>query len=148
MTANATPLAAGKGWAVYVYQSTTSPARWDLVGHDQGAAITYTPTITASSGTFTTVSATGSYYAFGRSCRFHAQITVTTVGSAAGTVLCTLPIPNSAVALLNGQGVNDLGASLSVYAGTSATSATIWDYAGAFPGGSGRTLSVGATYTI
>jgi len=46
-TAGATPLAAGSGVAVLVYDDNAS--RWRLVAHDQGAAIAYTPTWTASS---------------------------------------------------------------------------------------------------
>jgi hypothetical protein len=39
-TSSTTPLAAGKGYAIYTYASVA--ARWQLVAHDQGAAITPT----------------------------------------------------------------------------------------------------------
>ena len=52
---------------------------------------TYTPTITASSGTFTTTTATGSYRLFGKSLSFELDIHITTVGSASGTIIATLP---------------------------------------------------------
>lgn len=52
---------------------------------------TFTPTITASSGTFTTVSATGSYVKIGRLVAFNILVSVTTPGTAAGQMRFTLP---------------------------------------------------------
>jgi hypothetical protein len=52
---------------------------------------TYTPTITADAGTFTTVSATGAYRVLGKLLFFEQDITITTVGSASGAVHATLP---------------------------------------------------------
>lgn len=52
---------------------------------------TFTPTVTASSGTFTTVSATGAYTKIGRVVNFSIEITITTVGTASGAVIATLP---------------------------------------------------------
>lgn len=51
----------------------------------------YTPTITAASGTPTTVSATGRYLKIGRLVLFSTQVTVTTVGTAAGNMQVALP---------------------------------------------------------
>jgi hypothetical protein len=55
------------------------------------AAATWTPTVTASSGTFTTVSGSGRYFAFGDAIVWSATITITTVGTAAGYIQFTLP---------------------------------------------------------
>lgn len=51
----------------------------------------YTPTVTAGSGAFTTVSATGHYYVIGKLVFFELAVTITTVGTASGNVFATLP---------------------------------------------------------
>jgi hypothetical protein len=51
----------------------------------------YTPTITALSGTFTTVSAVGAWIRIGKVCVVRQSITITTNGTAAGYVAATLP---------------------------------------------------------
>jgi hypothetical protein len=50
----------------------------------------WTPTITASTGSFTTVSAAGRYAQIGKIVTFSLKITVTNVGSASG---CTYTLP-------------------------------------------------------
>lgn len=52
---------------------------------------TFTPTMTAQSGTFTSASAVGSYFKIGQLVYFRITGTVTTVGSASGQVTFTLP---------------------------------------------------------
>jgi len=50
------------------------------------------PTITTSSGTFTTVSATLSFQWVNGSWAYSLVITITTVGSASGTMFCPIPV--------------------------------------------------------
>ncbi|RTM07399.1 MAG: hypothetical protein EKK31_11590 [Hyphomicrobiales bacterium] len=57
---------------------------------------TWTPTITATSGTFTSTSATGSYTKIGRLVSIRVSITITTVGTASGGVVFTLPFTANA----------------------------------------------------
>lgn len=52
----------------------------------------YTPTVTAGSGTFTTVSATGKYCKIGKTVFWRVHVTITTIGTAAGGVYVTLPV--------------------------------------------------------
>lgn len=52
---------------------------------------TWTPTITATSGTFTTVSATGEYTRIGNQVTVHLKITITNAGTASGQIKYTLP---------------------------------------------------------
>jgi hypothetical protein len=60
---------------------------------DSGTAWTaYTPTITANSGSFTTVSATGTYKTLGKTCWFTTAITITTAGTAGGFMGVSLPV--------------------------------------------------------
>ena len=59
----------------------------------------YTPTITSSSGSFTTVSATGTYKVFGKTCWFTVAITITTVGTAGGYIGVSLPVTQAGATL-------------------------------------------------
>lgn len=52
---------------------------------------TWTPTITAESGTFTTVSASGSYVKIGKLVSCEIDIAITTAGTASGALYFTLP---------------------------------------------------------
>jgi hypothetical protein len=56
----------------------------------------YTPTITAASGTFSSVSATGRYYKLGTLVIFSIDIVITTVGSASVGAIATLPFTAAA----------------------------------------------------
>lgn len=62
---------------------------------DQAAWTAYTPTVTAGSGTATTVSATGRYKQIGKTVIVQASVTVTAVGTAAGSMQITVPIAAS-----------------------------------------------------
>jgi hypothetical protein len=57
---------------------------------------TFTPTITASSGTFTTVSASGTYTKIGRQVTIQLRVTITDAGTAAGAIKYTLPFTSAA----------------------------------------------------
>ena len=52
---------------------------------------TYTPTPTSGAGSFTTVSAAGSYLAIGKLVHFCLTITITNAGTASGAIVCALP---------------------------------------------------------
>ena len=56
-----------------------------------GTWTTYTPTVTAESGTITTSSATGRYIKVGTLCTVTTTVTLTTVGSASGSLIVSLP---------------------------------------------------------
>lgn len=57
-----------------------------------GTYTSFTPTITAGSGTFTTVSASSRYLVIGKMCHWIGRVTITTVGTASGAVVLTLPV--------------------------------------------------------
>lgn len=75
-----TPLAAGVGMAMYVYDDAN--ARWRLVTHDQGAAIAYTPTWT--NGTLGNGSLSASYLLLGRTVQWQLTLTWGSTTSSAG----------------------------------------------------------------
>jgi hypothetical protein len=52
---------------------------------------TYTPTVTASSGTLTTTSVSANYTRIGRQVTVNIQITLTNIGTASGALVATLP---------------------------------------------------------
>lgn len=60
--------------------------------------IATTPTPTSAVGTFTAVSATLRYKNFGRMIAFNGSVTVTTIGTASGSIRVPLPVSNSNVA--------------------------------------------------
>lgn len=70
---------------------TADSAQSSGIKWDNDAFTSYTPTITAGSGTFTTVSATGKYKRVGKLCFVQQVITITTNGTAGTSLLATLP---------------------------------------------------------
>lgn len=59
-----------------------------LSQYDEG---TWTPTVTATSGTLTTVTATGNYTRIGRCVTANFEVTLTNVGTASGALIVSLP---------------------------------------------------------
>jgi hypothetical protein len=85
------------------YTATHSTGALDLSGDLTWgglAGTAYTPTITATTGTFTTVSASGTWKKFGKYVFWRLLITVTTLGSASGRI--TVPVPTGNVAGTSG----------------------------------------------
>lgn len=71
--------------------------RLSLAPIDGAAWTAYTPTITATTGTFTSVNASGVYKVIGKTVFFRVTINIVTIGSAAGRLLLPFPTggPNS-----------------------------------------------------
>lgn len=65
----------------------------------------YTPTITASAGTFTTVSAAGLYYQDGNTVKGEAIVTITNAGTASGAMIITIPTPNGSQSSIIATGI-------------------------------------------
>lgn len=116
------------------------------VSLDNNAWTSYTPTVTANTGTFTSVSATGAYKTIGKTVFFRQNITITTVGTASGSVNATLPTGVSGNCVASGRFSND-GKALSVSLTGSPTGysfSTLYD--GTFPFTNGSVLSVSGVY--
>lgn len=112
----------------------------------EAAWTAYTPTVTAASGTFTTVSATGKYRMTGKTVQFQAAITITTVGTAASLMIVTFPVTAS-------TGVFAFSAKETTVTGTSFAAATlnttqfsVQKYDGTFGIASGYGVIVSGTY--
>jgi len=112
-----------------------------------GPQIAWTPTITASSGTFTTTSVSA-FYQLDPSDPLIVEgriaIAITTNGTAAGEVRATLPFTSSgdAVAAAATGFEGTTGVSVLGIIGTSSNSLRILKYDGTYPGGSGTSLTL------
>jgi hypothetical protein len=114
------------------------------------ASIVYTPVITAGSGTFTTVSASGRYTVFGKYVLIQITVTITTNGTAAGQVTATLPFSSVNVAgvehVLAGRAQAISGKMLQGAIGPNASAVGIVNYDNSYPGASGETLVLSGFY--
>lgn len=113
----------------------------------EGAWTSYTPTITSGSGTFTTTSATGRYRKQGRTVQFEAKIIITTVGTASGIIICTLPIgTTAATAAGSGMEDNNVNCTVSVGIPSGGTTAIIRKYDASSIIGATNEILISATY--
>ena len=117
--------------------------------NDTGTAwTTYTPTITAGTGSFTTVSATGRYKTIGKTVFVEIKVTDTTNGTAASFVVATLPFSPAAtnsysITGQEGNGGFTANGSLSTNGGGTVN---IFKYDGTFPLSTGDSLFVSGVY--
>lgn len=116
-----------------------------------GPQIAWTPTITASSGTFTTTSATA-YYQLDQAdtnyVNFRISIAITTNGTAAGEVLASLPFTSSSDSIATAVPGYEGSASIAVVGiiGTSSSTLRIVKVDGTYPGGTGKSLTLVGRY--
>ena len=144
-TANDTParLAVGTNKAFLQADSAQSTGlKWNY-----DAWTSYTPTITASSGSFTTVSGTGLYSQIGKAILYRVAITITTNGTAAGNVLFTLPVTAAANDYV-GTGRENAVIGVQLMSTVNNTSGTIRKYDNTYPGGTGYQLVVTGIYEV
>jgi hypothetical protein len=120
------------GQTLVADSSTATGLKWATASSGFPVSTVFTPTVTAQSGSITTYTATGSYQQSGKLVVANFKITLTTVGTASGTLYCTLPI--QAVTLTNGtwNGIcvenNTTGKTGIVTIGSGATIFTSRDY--------------------
>jgi hypothetical protein len=108
---------------------------------------TWTPTITASSGTITTASGSGRYTKIGRQISCQCEVTVTTNGTGAGQLLVSVPITNGGTTAI-GIGRNSAGNSLTAHLPASGGIATVATYDFLYPVSSGVTLQFTLVYSV
>jgi predicted secreted protein len=136
-------LTAGSNFAFLQTDSSTATGlAWDI-----SAFTSYTPTVTAASGSFTTVSATGSYKRVGKICFVYNKITITTNGTATAAVLATLPFSGTSKSYSGVFRENNLTGNIGIIQ-TDATQ-TIWrKYDNNYPGGTGAVLEGSYFYEV
>lgn len=106
----------------------------------------YTPTVTAGSGTFTTVSATGRWKSIGKTIFVQISITITTNGTAATNILATLPVAAGAgIYAVVGRETAGQTAIDGVIAAAS-IAVSIRKYDASYPGATGAVLNLSGCY--
>lgn len=123
----------------------------DESGTDKVAFITqqnYTPTVTASAGTFTSVTAiSGSYTKIGPLVIFTAQCTLTTIGTASANLLISLPFTAGTGSWV-GAGTVAGGNMVKAVIPSGGTIAGIVRYDGASIIAAGATITITASYWV
>ena len=107
---------------------------------------TWTPTVTAQVGSFTTVSGTGRYQKIGNTVHFFVAITITTVGTASGGVVFSLPF--TASGNWAASGVETAAVFTALWAGTFGSNGLILHYDGTSPIAAGRVLWISGHFVV
>lgn len=118
----------------------------ELSSYDEG---TYTPTVTAQTGSITTVSATGRWLRIGDLIQLQVYINITTNGTGAGSLRFTMPFTaadNGTSAVGCGREDVSTGKQLQVRASPNTSLAEVFTYDNLYPGGSGYGLTLAMTY--
>lgn len=143
-------LADGTDWnpgsGAGLYQRNEANTAWICID-DQSAWTAYTPTITAGTGAFTTVSATGRYKQIGKTVFVSMSITITNVGTAGTSVNATLPVSAKVrSSVCSGRENAVSGAFFTGYIDGTLANVAIQKYDGTFIGANGYVLDVAFTY--
>ena len=110
--------------------------------------IDYTPTITAGSGTFTTVSTNyAKYKRVNGTTSVKFEINVTTNGTAATSIIVSAPFPALSTAVINGFEYNALSKVTTGLIASGASTFTVKFYDGGYPGGSSTINAMNGFYT-
>jgi hypothetical protein len=111
---------------------------------------TFTPTITATAGTLTTVTATGNYTKIGRQVTVNMQATLTNIGTASGALVSTLPFTAGLFPAIGmGREDQNTGVSLQARIPSGAPSTmVILSYNNLTAIATGNVLQVTATYFV
>lgn len=110
---------------------------------DNNAWDAWTPTITAGTGTFTTLgSVTAKWKAIGKTVFFWIRIPITTNGTAANSVIATLPFTAASDFIVTGRGSAISGKQLQGVVAASGTTIAIKNYDDSYPGATGETILI------
>jgi hypothetical protein len=112
----------------------------------------YTPSVSANTGTFTTVSPTGRYRLIDKTVQFQATIRIVTNGTAAGTVVVGLPLAATSVAFaiysISGRAGAISGKGLSGSIQPAATTVAVVNVDNTYPGANGEVIAISGTYEV
>jgi hypothetical protein len=141
----ATPSTSGSGISFPATQSASTNAN-TLDDYEEG---TWTPEITATTGTFTTTSASnGTYTIIGRVVQISVTVTLTTIADAAGALVLTLPI-SAASTSNSGNGAEVVQTGFNCQVWTHSTSVIrVRKYDFTTPIQQGNVINISLTYTI
>lgn len=109
----------------------------------------FTSTITAQTGTLTTVSEVSKFRRIADTVDFAIHITITTNGTGAGDIRATLPFTNGSEShQVFGREIASTGKSLAGTIAASSASAIITNYDNTYPGGDGTQVVIQGTYEV
>jgi hypothetical protein len=128
-----------------------SVAQGGTGGDLSDAWTTYTPTISALSGSLTSAAAAGRYLKIGRLVHFQVKITITTNGTGAAAIVCSLPfgtrnVDSTFSQAAVGREVGVTGKSLNGELMNNSTTMYVSFYDASYPGGDGYVLIVNGHY--
>lgn len=147
----------GLGAGIAAFLQTPSSANLAAAVTDEtgsGALVfastgTYTPTVTAGTGTITSYTAAGRWTRTGDTVTVTVEINITTNGTAATSLVVTLPFANgSAAATGCGRENAVTGSQLQTIVLGSGTTMTLFTYANAYPGANGAAIYATLTYFV
>jgi hypothetical protein len=120
----------------------------DMAALNDYALGTYTPVVTASTGTITTYTATGAYTKIGRLVNVSVSITITTNGTGAGYLIVSLPTGYAAASSITqmGSGREDAVTGDMLQVISASANMNLVTYSDAYPGGDGHIISATLTY--
>ncbi len=102
----------------------------------------YTPTITAQTGTFTSVASSGRYLIVGKTVFIQVAVAITTNGTAAGFISASLPV----ACIGNYEIVGRKFSTNEILLGSVGSVIAILKYDGTYPGGDGVTVAMSGVY--
>lgn len=107
----------------------------------------YTPTVSPTSGAFTTLGAvSGAYERTGKTVKFRASVTITANGSAAGAISISLPFASLGAIVCVGVDAGVSGKGIIGSVGAGAASMSIRNADASYPGASGAVLVINGEY--
>ena len=145
-TANDTParLAVGADYGfLQALASESTGLKWD-----SGAYTSYTPTLTASSGSFTSATVSGLYKRIGKVCLVRFQVDITTNGTASGVILVTMPFTSTGYATGTWREVQSIGNSGQTFLSSSTQIGMTNPTDNSYPGANGRTFQGTIIYEV
>jgi hypothetical protein len=129
-TANDTPARLAVG-TDYGFLQADSTAATGLVWNN-AAWISYTPTVTSSSGSITSYTSEGRYQRIGKTCLVTVTVSITNVGTASGAMIVTLPFTSKGsvgVAYMGtGRESNVTGNGMTVINNPNSNTASVFQY--------------------
>jgi hypothetical protein len=102
--------------------------------------------VSAGAGTFTSASATGRYREVGKTVFFNLTVTIATNGTAASSVVATLPVAAKSVCVFFGREDAVTGAVFQAKSAAASTSVNMFTFSNTYPGGSGYQLVISGSY--
>lgn len=107
---------------------------------------TYTPTVSCTTGTLTSASATGKYITMGKLTLVQIVITITTVGTAGGNIIATLPNTCAVRTIAVGRENAVSGKMLQAAISNVSSTVQITNYDNTFAGANGASMYINGFY--